>query len=230
MKSFFISLGANRFTKEPSSMIAPIPIWVCSPLPARPIIGLALKLTSRPAMRNTSRIMVRTNSSLSAACRASANLQSTSICSHTEIIRPFSSRWALIPPTSLWPISTFRPYLSISITARSNAVRTIPWVRCQYCSCITWEACISSTIASDRGVFTQNSSSVAEVKLMSLILVASIFSRPEIFALLWNRSSNCFFTKVKVSARTARESTRLPSWIRKAGIRRVPIGRSVSSS
>ena len=112
------------------------PKCVCSPEPATPMIGFALKVTSKPFSRNTSRTMIRACNSLSAVCNGLfVYFQSISNCSNTQSTLPSSSSFAFTPPTSLWPISACKPYLSNKDTAFSNAVRTEPCVRCQYCSC-----------------------------------------------------------------------------------------------
>ena len=193
MKSFVGSFAANTLCSLPSFVRTAMPICVCSPLPASPIIGFALKLTSRPLPRKISRTIVRTKISLSAACTASAKRQSISSCSQTWVMRPLSSICALSPPTSLWPISTPKPYLSSSSTHCSSAQRTAPCVRSQYCSCMTWDALISSISASSNGVFTQNSSSVAEVNSTS-VTSAPFTSSPEMLGCAWKISSNSFLT------------------------------------
>ena len=166
--SLRISSGLNKLTTLPDFNLAITPKWVCSPEPATPIIGFALNVTSRPFSRNTSRTMIRACNSLSAVCNGLfENFQSISNCSNTTASWPSSSSLALTPPTSLWPISATIPYLSRRSTACSNAVRTVPWVRCQYCSCNFWDTDNSFFVTVLDGVFTQNSSSVADVKMIS---------------------------------------------------------------
>ena len=134
--SLRISSGLNKLTNLPDLSFAITPKCVCSPEPATPIIGLALNVTSRPFSRNTSRTIMRACNSLSAVCNGLLeNFQSISNCSSTTASWPNSSSLALTPPTSLWPISATIPYLSRRSTACSKAVRTVPCVRCQYCSC-----------------------------------------------------------------------------------------------
>lgn len=133
--SFFKSSGARRFKTFPFLRRAANPTWVCSPFPATPIIGFALKDTSRPFLRNTSRIIIRAVNSLSAACNGLVEKsQSNSSCSQTSKIWPPSSTFDLMPPTSLCPISTCMPLASSSSIACSIAVRTFPRILCQYCS------------------------------------------------------------------------------------------------
>ena len=144
--SFFKSSGARRFKTFPFLRRAANPTWESpSPImeyrfstrlvPATPIIGFALKDTSRPFLRNTSRIIIRAVNSLSAACNGLAEKsQSNSSCSQTSKIWPPSSTFDLMPPTSLCPISTCMPLASSSSIACSIAVRTFPRILCQYCS------------------------------------------------------------------------------------------------
>ena len=178
----------------PFFIFAAMPTCVCSPLPATPGIGFAWKETSRPFIRKISLTMMRAKSSLSAVCTPLENFQSTSSCSITCVIWPAPSIWPLTPPHSLWPISGSKPYSSKVWIVCSKAVRTLPRVRCQYCSCIIWEEESASSGASSRGVLTQNSSSVALVKTIFSISAGFTCSRPAITGCLANNAIISFST------------------------------------